>query len=297
MVVSRETVNDFLDKNGPHLAAAISFYALFSLFPLVLAFVSALGYFLGSRFLEPQFARDIADQVPVSSTFISNTLEGLVNARTVTGVASIVGLLLASTPVFGAIRKGVNAAWGIKQPRPFLQERLIDFLLVVGAGLLLVMSIFATTLLSFVEEITRLLSPEATVNGDFILSLGGSFILALLTFLTFLVLYRYLPNTRVTFREVWPGALLAAVAFEVAKNVFVWYVGTYPSYNVIYGSVGAIVALLAWVYLSALILLFGALLTSRHATYLSARAEEAGSQVWNGLRTKPRTPVASGRNN
>ena len=284
-VVCKDTVNDFLGKNCPPLAAAISFYALFALFPLTLLLISALGFLLGSSASEARLALDIGNIAPVSGEFVSSTIKGVVGARGITGVAGVLGLLWASNAVFGAIRKGVNAAWGIQEPRPFLQERLIDFSLMVGAGFLMIIFISGTTALGFIEEIMALLSPDNPLSGDFLLNSAATFVPPVLAFLTFLVLYRYLPNTRVTFREVWPGALLAAVAFEVAKSIFVWYAGTYPLYNVVYGSVGAIVALLAWVYISALLLLFGALVTSRYAAHLSAKAEEASVHVWNGLRT------------
>ena len=86
-----------------------------------------------------------------------------------------------------------------------------------------------------------------------------------MSFLTFAVLYRYMPNTDVKFRDVWLGALFSCLGFEGAKWGFLQYVNTYPVHNILYGSVGAVMALLAWVYVSSMILLFGALLTSRYA--------------------------------
>jgi len=117
-----------------------------------------------------------------------------------------------------------------------------------------------------------------------------------LGFLTFLVLYRFLPNTDVRLSDVWLGALGASAAFEGAKWGFVWYVTTFPVYNVVYGSVGAIMALLTWVYVSAIILLFGALVTSRYAAYADRVMEDNGLKLlWIGLsRVRLRVVASTG---
>ncbi len=285
VIICKEAVNDFLDKNCPHLAAAISFYALFSLFPLVLAMISVSGFILGSPVRGENLARDISQLIPVSAEFVGDTIQGVVSARTITGVLGIFGLLGAATAVFGAIRKGVNAAWGIRRPRPFLHERLIDFLLALGAGILFIVSVSFSAILGFFKEITTLIYPSAAVNGDFVWDQVAQVIPALITLLIFVLLYRFLPNTKVRFRDVWWGALGAGVAFELTKMVFVWYVRTFPVYNVVYGTIGAVVALLTWVYISAIIFLFGALVTSRYAAYrASRRAEESAIQaLWSEI--------------
>ena len=282
-----DVVNDFLRKNCPYIAGAIAFYTLFSIFPLLLAATSVLGYVLGTHDAEEQLvlAGDIADVLPVSSEFVSETVQGLVSARLVTGIASLFGLLWAATAVFGAIRKGINAAWGITKTRPFLRERLIDFALVVGAGLVLLIVMFSSPGLGLLREITNLLAPESEIFSDFIWNLASKLLFPGLSFATFLVLYLYLPNTQVRFADVWPGALLASLAFDGANWAFVWYVQTFPHYNLVYGSVGTVLALLTWVYLSAIIVLFGALVTSRYAAYVSTLESEQLSlnRLWMGL--------------
>ena len=180
---------------------------------------------------------------------------------------------------------GINAVRRITRTRPFLRERLIDFGLVLGAGLLMMIFLFATPLPGLFREITEYFVPdEAHIAREFIWYLAAQLTSLFLTFLTFLVLYRYLPNTGVRFSDVWVGALVAAGAFEGAKWGFVWYVRTFSIYNFVYGSVGAVMALLTWVYVSAIILLFGALLTSRYAGYDARSKEERGLKpLWTGL--------------
>jgi membrane protein len=281
-----DTVNDFLSKNCPHLSGAISFYTLFSIFPLFLAIISVLGFVLGPSAEQDQLTRDIADVLPVSSEYVSQTIQGVVSARAITGIASVFGLLWAATAVFGAIRKGINAAWGIRKTRPFLKERLIDFTLVLGAGVLMLAFLFSAPALGVLRDITVLVAPESEYFTRFIWDLIAALLFPSMAFLTFLLLYRYLPNTEVRITDVWPGALLASMAFSSANLGFVWYVRTYPFvYNVVYGSVGAVIALLTWVYLSAIILLFGAILTSRYASYAASLGSQQHSLkiLWTGF--------------
>ena len=279
-----DAVNDFLNKNCPYVAGAIAFYALFSFFPLVLAIISVASYVQASDAEQARLARNIAEVVPVSTEFISETLDGVVRARAITGIAAIFGLLWAASAAFGAIRKGINNAWGIRKTRPFLKERLMDVALVLGAGLLMMSVLFVTPIFAFLREITDALAPEADVATDYFWGLAAQLLTPVLSFLTFVLLYRFLPNTKVELGDVWHVALAASVAFEGAKWGFVWYVKTFPVYNAVYGPVGAIMALLTWVYVSAIILLFGALVSSRYSGYAARVRDERGLKlIWTGL--------------
>ena len=271
--ICARAVNDFLGKNGPQLAAAISYYALFSLFPLTLAIIFGLSFFLGPDSIE-DLAQRAAEQAPVSKKTVSDVLTGTLSNRSLAGFAGIIGLLWAGTAVFGAIRKGVNATWGITRPRPFLQERVIDISLMLGAAILMLVSIFSTAALAYVREILEFITRETHVNGDLLWDRLASIIPAALSFLVFVGIYWFLPNTKVKLIEALPGAIAATIAFEVVKNAFVWYVGNYSVYTSVYGSVGGIVALLTWVYVSAVILLFGSLITYRYAAYRAAKDRE-----------------------
>ncbi|MBI4282293.1 MAG: YihY/virulence factor BrkB family protein [Chloroflexi bacterium] len=249
------------------MAAAISFYALLSLVPLAVATIFGLSFFL-----EPSSMQDMAQRAgqlaPVSERTISDVLTGTLNSRSVAGFAGIIGLLWAGTAVFSAIRKGVNATWGIAKPRPFFQERLIDISLMLGAATLMLVSIFSP---AFLKGVLELITRETHVNGDLLWNRLASLISLTLSFIAFWGIYWFIPNTKVRLKEALPGAIAATIVFEVVTNMFVWYVHNYSTYTTVYGSVGSIVALLTWVYISAVILLFGSLITSRYAVYRSAK--------------------------
>ena len=280
----RDAVNDFLDKNCSHVAGAISFYTLFSFFPLVLAVISIAAFLQATDAGQEQLAHQIALVIPVETDYIVDRVHDVVQARGPLGVVSVLGLLWASTAVFGAIRKGINAAWGIKSTRPFLKERMIDFALVLGAGLVVIVFLFVTPFFALLHEFTTSVPPEVELVSGFLWSLIAQLLSPMVSFLSFLFLYRFLPNTGVQVRDVWLGALGASMAFECAKWVFVWYLNTFPVYNVVYGPIGAVMALLTWVYVSATILLFGAHLASRYASFPIRIREERGLKLlWTGL--------------
>ena len=289
-----DMVNDFFTKNCPYIAGAIAFYMLFSMFPLILAIISVWGFFLGPDVNQVELAEDIAEVIPISSDFIAQTVRGVASAKIITGVASVLGLMWASSAAFGAIRKGINTAWGIQKTRPFIKERLIDMALVAGAGVLMVMLLFVAPTASSIHKWLSLVFPD--MSFDFLSRFISQAVSPVLSFSIFMALYKYMPNTDVRFRDVWPGALFACMGFEGAKWGFLQYLNTYSLHNVLYGSVGAMMALLSWVYVSALILLFGALLTSRYASVTRGVSFGVSGHrlMWTGLTRVRLRVVATG---
>ncbi len=287
MMFSSDAVQDYLGRNCTHTAGAISFYTLFSMFPLFLAITIGLSYIFGPQTPqdEVELAERIAAVIPVSHSFVSDTIQDVNRARGELAVVSVIGVLWAATAMFGAIRKGINSAWGIRRTRPFLKERLIDFGLVFGAGILLTLVLFSTTAIEVLREITKEVAPDSGLFNGVVWGLIPRLLSPVLVFLTFLVLYRFLPNTEVHTRDIWPWALVASLAFDAANLGFVWYVSTFPHYNLLYGSVGAVLALLTWVYLSATIVLFGALLCSRYCAYVASieTDDKSWRVLWSGF--------------
>ena len=258
-----DTVNEFLGKNCHYIAGAIAFSMFFSMFPLILAIISIWGFFLGPSVNQAELAVELAEIIPISSDFLAQTVKGVASAKFITGIASVFLLMWASSAAFGAIRKGINTAWGIQKTRPFIKERMIDIALVTGAGTLMVFLLFVAPMASSIHKGLSVVFPD--ISYEFLSRFISQAVSPILSFSTFVILYRYMPNTEVRFRDVWPGALFSCLGFEGAKWGFLQYLNNYSVHNVLYGSVGAIMALLTWVYVSAIILLFGALLTSRYA--------------------------------
>ncbi len=266
-----DVVHDFMSQNGPYIAAAISFYTLFGIFPLILAVISVLSFMIGNNDTEyvTKLVQAITDVLPISSDLISREVSTVIKSRTITGVAGVLGLLWASTAVFAAIRKGINYLWGATKPRSFLKERLIDIGLALGAGIIMLFVMFSLPILILFVDIISLILTDTNFNQDWVWQGLTAILYFIVTSTIFIMFYRYLPNTKVRFSDVWIGGFLAALAFNCSNWGFVWYMRTFPStYNLVYGSLGAVLALLSWVYVSALIVLVGALITSRYARYI-----------------------------
>jgi len=191
------------------------------------------------------------------------------------------------------VRKSLNTAWGIKQPRPFLRERLMEFLMMLGLGALVIISLALTAAFKVIQAANISIFGHLLSKGlfwDAIVILSS----VAITFLVFLLLYKFVPNTRVRWRHVWVGALAAAVLIEIAKNIFVWFVGHFATYNLVYGTMSTIIALMVWSYISAMILLFCAKLISVYIKMRPSPAPEtslAASGNADGLEGSPKSKV------
>ncbi|MCL0065445.1 YihY/virulence factor BrkB family protein [Dehalococcoidia bacterium] len=280
-VILHDAVKEFLTDNCLHLSASISYYMFFCIFPLALAFISILGFISGSPESETKVIQAIGDFLPVSSEFITSTIQDVVRTRGATGTIATIGLLWGGTAVFNVLRKSINIAWGIKKPRPFFVERAMELVMTLGAGLLLLTSIAITTALSVIRQFNAAVLGIEFLNGAVFWQASLNAFSISLAFMTFLFLYKFVPYTRVRWRDVWGGALLAAVGFEIAKRVFVWYVTNHAHHHLIFGPVGTIIALLLWSYVSVVIVLFCAKLTS---VYSRSRRSAIEFSTWKGRR-------------
>ena len=266
--------NEFLAKNGPYMSAAIAYYAFFSLFPLSLALIAVFSLVLGVKDFEQQLIDGLRQQIPVlaeaDDEFLGNFFTSLRQGRTVGGVVAVIGLFWVSQQVFSAIRKSINVIWGINKTRPFLTERLMDIALMFGAATLLFASVFVSGLIEFISDLTAFWLPDAPISDARLWQRLAVFVPFTLSFVVFLTLLWWLPNTKLRFKEVWPTALAGAAAFEISKAIFIFYLRNMSSVATsIYGGVSMIIVLMIFVYVSAIILLVAAMLTSRYAFFLA----------------------------
>ena len=179
----------------------------------------------------------------------------MIDERGAIGIISIILLLVGCTAFFGALRKSLNTAWGIHKSSSLIRSQLTNFAMILGAVLLLFISRLITITLNTSETILRTIV-EQPLTSLVLLHLLIVIIDIALASLIFLVSYKFIPERRIRWRDVWVGALIGAVCFEVITILFILYLDTFNPYNLIYGSIGAVIALLIWTYLAALIFLF-----------------------------------------
>ena len=268
-------LNEFLHKNGASLSASISFYTFFSLFPLLLGLIAVFSLVgPGIDGMEEKLIEALREQIPVlaeaDDEFLGNFFESISKGRGVGSIIAIIGLFWVSQQVFSSIRKNINIIWGIDKTRPFLKERIIDLALMFGASTLLLVSVFTSGFLVFIEDLTKIILPETPDIIPVLWKQLALFLPWIFTYIVFLVLYWWLPNVKVRFKEVWLTSLLGAIAFEISKFVFIFYLRNMSGIaSNIYGGVSTIIVLMIFIYVSSIILLVGAMLTMRYSYYLS----------------------------
>ena len=243
-------------------AAATSYFGLLALFPALLLMLAISNEITAGS----QMLVHAMEVYPGSVKFLRETI-GSSSPGPGIVITCVVLVLWAGSWVFSVIERAVNRIWGATS-RTFWHGRALTIGMVGIVGLLLSSSVLLTSILVGLREIAARLSPRQLERYPLMLSVGSAFWQIVFAFVSFLVtvalfvmVYRFMPRAAVTVRDALPGAILAGVLWEVAKYVFALSLN-YFHYDEIYGSVGAVVAVLSWSYVSSLILLFGAQLTA-----------------------------------
>ena len=244
-------------------AAAMSYFGLMALFPALLVLLAISNKLAAGS----QMLAQALDVYPGSSKFLRDTIGQFSDLSFVSIATCVVIVFWAGSWVFAVVERALNRIWAATS-RTFWHGRALTIGMVAIVGLLLSMSVLITSLLVALREIAVRLSPRQIARYALLGSVGSGFwqvIFAagsyLITVVLFVMIYRLLPRAAVTLRDTLPGAFLAGLLWELAKYIFAASLG-YFHYDQIYGSVGAVVAVLTWSYVSSLIMLFGAQLTA-----------------------------------
>ncbi len=266
-------IQNFGEHNCGQLAASISYYVLFSIFPLFIFLVALAGVFLNED-AQAEVVDEVMSAIPLTEGGGREDVENAVDAVSgpsgqAVGIIALIGMAWAASGMFSAIRRSLNIIFGGKaSARPFVQAKLVDISLVLGVGLFLGTSIFVTGLL----RVIRARSEDLAAAGDLSEELGFLWTLGLLaipflfSFAAFMFLYTIIPAKNGNLQSAIPGAFIAALAFEILKNLFGFYVENFSNFDVVFGSLGAVAAFLFWVFISSQIMLFGAELSRAFQT-------------------------------
>ncbi len=263
--ILEDALDGFNGADGAHAAAAMAYYTMFSLFPLLLALIAVGSFFLEGERVQQEVAISVMQVVPISEELIRSNVEQVLEQRGTVGMAGLVGLLWSGTGVFTVLLDHINRAWASAEERNFFERRLLG----LGIGMLgilaalFMLSLLSTPVLSVLPRLERQLGVRVAILDTSLWALIASGIPLLVTWVAFTALYRWGPNTEVRWREAGLSALLVAVAWEIAKRGFAWYVSSdLVDYRIVYGSLEAVVALLLWIYVSSTLILFGAHLSA-----------------------------------
>ena len=273
LALLKDSAIAWFDDGCPKLGAALAFYTIFSLAPVLIIAISIAGFVFGPDAAQGHIVAQIQALIGREA---AQTVQSMVeNAhRSQSGtVATILGfatLLIGATAVFGELQDAFNLIWRSKPKAQnfwltILISRLLSFSLIIAIGFLMLVSLIAS---AAITAFAGYLQAVAGATGPF-LSLVNSATSFVILAVLFTLLFKILPSAYVAWRDVWLGGLITAVLFGIGK----WAIGLYLGNSAIastYGAAGSLVVLLLWIYYSAQILLFGAEFTRVHATHRNA---------------------------
>lgn len=267
-ILVTRSATEFARDHGTAMAAAISYYVLFSLFPLLIFAIGLTGLAIQDDAIRDDLIAMVLEHIPFEEGADAQFVESIERIEAVGsgafGLAGFLGLAWSGSNMFAIMRRTMNVAFDVHTNRPFLRQKLVDFAMMGIVGIIFLGSLVITGVL----RATRAFAADTPVIAELSAAMGWGwdiasfFIPVLVSLSAFFIIYWFLPATAVRVRDALIGALVAALAFEGGKIGFSTYLEHFGNYNAIYGSVGTVVIFLFWVFISANILLFCAELTS-----------------------------------
>jgi membrane protein len=259
--ILKDAIETFNVTRAGQASASLAYYVIFSLFPLLLVLISAGGFFLDSEQVYLKVTQLVQQNIPATSYgWIVENLRHILEQRGTIGIIGLATLLWAASGGFISLAYNINLAWLEAPQRNFFQRRLIGLQMIAGLSVLF----FLSLILDSIINILHILNMPFTSFLDLgVWKWLSNFFSWLVIFLLFLVLYYWVPTVNVSGKAAFWGALPASVAWKIATALFSWYVRSgFNRYEIIYGSVGALVGFLFLIYILASVTLFGAHLTS-----------------------------------
>jgi membrane protein len=279
--VLKETAKDWSEDKAARLAAALAYYTIFSLAPLLIIIIGIAGLVFGRQAVQGQLVGQIQGVVGQQGAQLIQTMIQGASKPSSGIIATVIGavtLLVGAMGVFGQLQDSLNTIWEVK-PRPgrgflaVVKDRLASFLMVLGIGLLLVVSLVISAAVSaFGQEAGRLLGSSAVAQ---VLNFLVPF---LVITLLFAMIFKVLPDVEISWREVWVGAAVTALLFSVGRILLGLYLGRAGTTSA-YGAAGSLVIVLLWIYYSAQILFFGAEFTQVYARRYDRQIEPSANAV------------------
>lgn len=255
-------------------AASIAYYALLSLFPFFLLTFAILGTVAGTESERIAILEFVLRYFPTKFEFVSDQLASMQQASVRLGVAGSVVMIWAAMGVFGAVTSAVNHAWGVEKQPSYFKHKLISLLMLTAAGVLLLVGLLLVSVINVVEARWFAVVVDRVPGLD---DLQGFAIRSASTVIFILVVglvFYFVPNAKVRFKDVWVGAIITGLLWRLALTGFSWYVRDLSRFQNVHGQIAAVVVFLLWVYVSAVIFLYGAEMTAAYARLRRHRPDE-----------------------
>lgn len=255
-------------------AASVSYYTLLSLFPFFLLAFSILGSVSSDPADRGKILEFILRYFPRQFEFVTTQMDAMQQNTVRLGVAGSLLMVWAAMGVFGAITSAVNHAWGVEKQPSYLKHKLVSFIMLVAASFLLLAGLLLVSAINVVEarwfSVVAVRVPQLAVMHHFAIRWASTAVFIMVVGLIFY----FVPNAKVRFRDVWVGAVVTGLLWRGALFGFSWYVKDLTSFSNVHGQIAAVVVFLIWVYISAVLLLYGVEITAANARLRRHRPDE-----------------------
>lgn len=282
-IILRKSVTRWVNHSATTHGAALAFFAMLSVAPLVVISIAIISLVYGEDAAQGQLVSRIES---LTGREAAMTIEGLIESTSKSGrgsTATLLGLgilLFGASAVFVQVQESLNMIWGTKETRgmgilDFLQRRALSFAMTLGVGLVLLASLLLSAWLGTAERLLAgVLPEERALPLTGLMDSGTDFTIsfALLTVL-FALIFKLLPDTRIAWKDVWLGSMMTAVLFLAGKFLIGYYLGQSAVASA-YGAAGSFMAVILWIYYSALIFYFGAEVTHSYASVVGSHKED-----------------------
>jgi membrane protein len=278
--VVADTFREWFEDNAPMFGAALAFYSLFSLAPLLVIAIAVAGLAFGREAVQTHVVAQFADLLGAEAARqVEVVLENAAQPHhgTVATVVGAITLFVGATAVFTQLKLALNTIWNVQAPsgmRSYFMDQLLSFAMVQCIAFLLLISLLVNAALAAVSKVLERYVPDTAT----LLLLAGFVVSMLVVTVLFAAIFKILPDAHIAWGDVWVGALATSLLFTLGKFLIGLYLGR-SSFASIYGAAGSLVALLLWIYYSAQVFLLGAEFTQVYARRWGSRILPARSAV------------------
>lgn len=263
----KKTYEEWSEDDAPTYGAAIAYYGIFSLAPLLVIAVAVAGFVFGQQAAEGKLVQQIQGFTGPQGAQMA---QAMIQRASQTGagitatIISVIVLLVGATGVFTQLERALNAVWDTRAPaqsfKEMIWQRVLAFLLVLFVGFLLLLMLVMSAVISMASRYFVQYIPFSS----YLLQFSDLFVTFVIATLLFAVIFKVLPQKKLNWSDVWVGAIITSILFAIGKFALGFYLGR-GSVGSVYGAAGSLIVILLWIYYSSLILLFGAEFTQVYA--------------------------------
>ena len=273
--VLEQSLVKFFNEDSLAVSASIAYHSLLSIFPFLLLLITVSSFLMTQEVLAARLAMIFDRFLPVRADFIFRNISGVTQVYSKVGGVSLLLLLWSSSGIFLPLEKALNRAWQVEKQRGWVQRHLLALETALVIGIIFFLSSLIVGVNVYVHNWVRIgsnLFPSLLVAFAYHAAVIA--VTFTLTLTMFVVLFKVLPNRHMSFLHVFPSALMTAIFWEAARSLFTLLLPSF-NYRQVYGSIGVVVALMTWVYISSAVTLFGAQVS--HTLYCSLRFESGNN--------------------